>query len=129
MSYTAVVIGQVTQRKGARFHLDITGRAHCGAGAGIILTDTRAEVDATSSRLPLCRRCAKALRLHLTEAAELGSIAAADALYWLTPAPQAADQDAALLASIRGHLAAVWAEDPDPTWDEQQARRRELLAA
>jgi len=61
-----VQVGRVTNRKGAKLHGNVAGRAYCGAGNGLInlltahiLTEDEAEL--------VCRRC----RRHLHEVAEL----------------------------------------------------------
>lgn len=96
---TPVIIGKVSNRKGARQHLDIAGRAHCGAGRGTTSADTRWVVDGTVDTATVCRRCLKALRAALAEAAATHP-AAADAAYMLTAPAEAAERDAALAADL-----------------------------
>ena len=59
---TAITLGKVSARKGARNHLDVTGRAHCGAGRGIIADATRTTANGDLNIAGVCRRCLKALR-------------------------------------------------------------------
>lgn len=124
-----ITLGKVTGIAGAREHLDVHGRAHCGAGSGRTIAGTRWAVDGTLVADGVCRRCLQALRARLAEAAAAGDQAAADAAYMLEPADPR--RDAALLADIRAHLTAVHTPDPTPaelagmTGDEF---RRRLLA-
>lgn len=60
-----VILGRVTERKGARLHLDTAGRAHCGAGRGTIAADTRRQLDGDADATTVCRRCIKAIRAAL----------------------------------------------------------------
>lgn len=72
-----VLVGQVTTRKGARFHASVERRAYCGAGNGRIIAGTekalvakRTAGDPTSiSPDGACRRCRKHL-LALADEAE-----------------------------------------------------------
>jgi hypothetical protein len=123
-----VTIGKVSTRKGARYHLDTLGLAHCGAGTGRIMAATRWVADGTVQLTTVCRRCLKALRARLADAATTGDVYAADAAYTLTPADEAARRDASLLEDIRATLAARWAPPPPLTWEQQQRHRAALLA-
>lgn len=58
-------VGPVTTRPGARLHLDVLGRAHCGAGTGRILAPS-APLDETH-RGRLCRRCVRRVRQLLLD--------------------------------------------------------------
>lgn len=120
-----VIVGKVSDRKGARTHLDILGRAHCGAGRGIIAAATRWEVDGTVLPATVCRRCIKALRAALAEAATVHQ-AATDAAYVLVTPEVAAARNTALLADlIAFHTRrAAEAAPPAPAWNH-----RELLLA
>lgn len=94
-----VIIGKVSTRKNARQHLDTDGRAHCGAGRGIIFDDTRWAVDITVDRDTVCRRCTKALRAALA-ARPSGDEHAHGAALVLAPAAEAMAADAELAADI-----------------------------
>lgn len=127
-----VTIGRVTTRKGARTHLDINGRAHCGAGRGIIDPATRWVADATVDPAVVCRRCIKALRAALA-AQPADDIAAAGAALYLQTPEQATAHDAALAADLRGFHAHLAATRHQPSLAERQgitgdAYRRQLLA-
>jgi hypothetical protein len=102
---TAVILGKVTERKGARLHLDTAGRAHCGAGRGTIAADTRRQLDGDADALTVCRRCIKAIRAAL--AAILDAAAAAGGM--MTPA-EAIARDAANLFATPAERAARQAE-------------------
>jgi hypothetical protein len=56
------LVGQVTNRRGARLHLAIHGWAYCGSGSGRIL---KARDVRPSDRGHLCRRCASVLAIRL----------------------------------------------------------------
>lgn len=102
----APIIGKVTERKGARNHLVIDGRAHCGAGRGVIAEATRREVNGDTPAESVCRRsCRKALRAALAELVA----SFATALGAMSPA-EAAARDAAALFATPTELAARQAE-------------------
>lgn len=128
-----VTVGKVSTRKDAREHLDILGRAHCGAGNGRTMAATRWTVDATVNIARVCRRCLKALRTRLAEAAAGGDEYAASAATMLAPADPRADD--ALIADIRAHLRNVHTPPPTPaetlgiTGDEYRRRLLAELAA
>jgi hypothetical protein len=126
---TPVLIGKVSDRKGARQHLDVAGRAHCGAGRGVIAAATRWEVDATVVTDTVCRRCLKALRAALAAAAAVHT-AAADAAYYLTPPAQAAARDAELAADLFAFHTRRQAEAaaPAPAWNHRELLLAELAA-
>lgn len=109
-----VTIGKVSNRKGARDHLDIHGRAHCGAGRGIIDPATRRVPDATIDTTAVCRRCLKALRAAL-DARPADDIAAAGAAHYLQTPAEAATHDSRLADDVRSHLRAVHAARHQPT--------------
>ncbi len=113
-----VTIGKVTNRKGARNHLDINGRAHCGAGRGTIDPATRRVPDATINTGAVCLRCRKALRAALA-ARPADDIAAAGAAHYLQPDDEATAYDTQLAADIRTHLQAVHANRHQPTEAER----------
>jgi hypothetical protein len=107
-------IGKVTERKGARWHLDIRGRAHCGAGRGVIAAATRWVADATIEVAKVCRRCIKALRAAVAETAAAGDVAGAGAAHMLMPPAEAAAYDRDLLADMRAfHDARTAARDAE----------------
>jgi len=55
------IIASVTASPKAKLHLDLNGRAHCGAGNGRTIPTTQIDLaDATADQL--CRRCIKAIR-------------------------------------------------------------------
>lgn len=91
----AVILGKVSERKGARLHLDTAGRAHCGAGRGTIAADTRRQLDGDADATTVCRRCIKAIRAAL--AAAVAAYDTADGP--MTPAEIAARDAAGLLAT------------------------------
>lgn len=108
---TEVILGKVSDRKGARLHLDTGGRAHCGAGRGVIDENTRRAADGELPTATVCLRCRKALRAALAAvldaAAQLGGeMTAAEAAarnaanLFATPAELAA-RDAEIAAGIR----------------------------
>lgn len=107
-----IIIGKVSALEGARQHLDVLGRAHCGAGSGRTIAATRWRADATLRLSEVCRRCLKALRKRTEAAASAGDTAAADAVIALEPADPR--RDAALLADIRAHLRRVHTPEPTP---------------
>lgn len=109
-----VIIGRVSARKGARQHLDVAGRAHCGAGNGITAAATRWVVDGTVQLATVCRRCIKALRKALAAQAEAGDLVAADAAYAVATPEQVAAREAELAAAINAHLAQVNIPEPTP---------------
>lgn len=124
----AVTIGKVSERKGARQHLDVAGRAHCGAGRGTIAAATRWIVDGTVALQTVCRRCIKALRAALAEATDA---AGRDAAYMLTPAAEAAARDAELAADLRAfHAELAEAARPAPApWNHRELLLAELRNA
>lgn len=125
-----VVIGKVSNRKNARWHLDILGRAHCGAGRGITAAATRWSVDGTIELASVCRRCLKALRVRLAEQ-PAGDAYASDAAYALAPAEQVAAREAELIPAIRAHVRAMRQLPPTPAEDaglEPWEYARRLLA-
>lgn len=100
-----VILGKVSDRKGARLHLDTGGRAHCGAGRGIIAEDSRRAATGDLTPATVCLRCRKALRAALAETIA----AAATAGGTMTTAEMHA-RDAANLFATPGELAARDAE-------------------
>lgn len=54
------IVAPVTTAPTAKLHLDIKGRAHCGAGDRVILDKSGPLCDATVDQL--CKRCLKAIR-------------------------------------------------------------------
>jgi hypothetical protein len=102
-----VIIGKVSTRTNARDHLDVHGRAHCGAGNGVTMQATRWQLDATVIVERICRRCIKALRRRLAEQAATGDQHSAGAAHMLAPADQAAAADRLMLSDMRRHLRAV----------------------
>lgn len=104
-----VMIGRVSTRKNARQHLDTAGRAHCGAGTGVIAAATRWAVDGSVATETVCRRCIKALRTALAAQPDTDTAAAGAALFLATPA-DAAREDAALLADLRTFQAGLAAQ-------------------
>lgn len=60
-----VRMGYVTDRRGARLHLVISGRPYCGAGSGIVLSSRPAHSDDGPR---CCGRCRIALTEHLADA-------------------------------------------------------------
>lgn len=91
----AVILGKVSERKGARNHLEVAGRAHCGAGRGEIHADSRRQLDGDTDATTVCRRCVKALRAALAAA-----VAAYDATDGpMTPAEIDAREAASLFAT------------------------------
>lgn len=123
-----VALGKVSERKGARQHLDVAGRAHCGAGRGTIAAATRWAVDATVDTTTVCRRCLKALRAAL--AANLTAETAAGAAHMLAPADVATRRDADLLADMRAFHARLAADaEPAPVaWNHRDLILAELRA-
>lgn len=104
----------VTNRKAARRHLDVAGRAHCGAGSGRTLGGTRRQVAGNINLAGVCKRCLPELRRRVAgmlETAALGErwfdmYAAADEAL-RTPAQIAAEAD--LLTGIADLLTSRWA--------------------
>lgn len=140
-----VIIGKVSERKGARNHLDVAGRAHCGAGRGTIAEATRRAIDGDLDATNMCRRCIKALRTTLAgviAAAELAGgpmtraeTAARDAAaLFATPAERAAREAelaAGIIAAARGRRAAEDAERERiaaGSWDYRARLLAELAA-
>jgi hypothetical protein len=107
-----IIIGKVSALEGAREHLDVLGRAHCGAGNGRTIAATRWRADATLRLSGICKRCLKALRKRIADAAAAGDTAAAGAVIALEPDDPR--RDAALLADIRAHLRRVHTPEPTP---------------
>lgn len=60
------LLGRVSTRAGARLHLDVLGRAHCGAGTGRIRGAGR-ELERADAPL-VCRRCNRRLRELMVDA-------------------------------------------------------------
>jgi hypothetical protein len=112
-----VILGKVSERKGARLHLEVAGRAHCGAGRGIIAEATRRVADADLNPGAVCLRCRKALRAAL--AGVLDAAAAAGGI--MTPA-EANARNAANLFATPAELAARDAELAEGI--RRQARER-----
>jgi hypothetical protein len=100
-----VILGKVTERKGARLHLEVAGRAHCGAGRGIIAEATRRTADGELNPGAVCLRCRKALRAAL--AGVLDAATAAGGM--MTPA-EANARNAANLFATPAEIAARDAE-------------------
>lgn len=107
-----ILIGKVSTLEGARWHLDILGRAHCGAGRGRTLAATRWRVDATVPLDEVCKRCLKALRRRVAEAEAAGDAYATGAVVALRPDDPR--RDAALIADIREHLRRAHTPEPTP---------------
>lgn len=107
-----IFLGKVSTIRNARQHLDVLGRAHCGAGRGSTITATRWRADATIRIADVCRRCLKALRRAVASAAATGDTYAADAAIALEPNDPRRDD--ALVADIRAHLSHVYAPQPTP---------------
>jgi hypothetical protein len=64
---TTILVGHVSTRDGARLHLSVNGRAHCGAGGALILGDER--VIRPEHKASVCRRsCLRAIREALDAA-------------------------------------------------------------
>lgn len=125
-----ILIGKVSTLPTAREHLDVHGRAYCGAGRGIIAAATRWRVDATVTVAGICRRCLKMLRRLLGEAAERGDVAAAGAAVFLAPVDPAGD--AAIIAGMRAHIRRMQAPAPTPlerSGLDADTYRRRLLAS
>lgn len=107
-----VLMAKVTTIAGARLHLDVHGLAHCGAGRGRTLAATRWRIDGTVELTEVCRRCLKAARRRVAEAAATGDAYATDAQVALQPHDPRADD--ALVADIAAHLRRVHTPDPTP---------------
>jgi len=125
-----ILIGKVSVRPNAREHLDVHGRAYCGAGSGFTSAATRWRVDATVIVERVCRRCLKALRRLLAEAAEAGDAAAAGAAVFLAPVDPA--RDAGIIAGMRDHIRRMNAPEPTPlerSGLDADTYRRRLLAS
>jgi hypothetical protein len=101
----AVILGKVSERKNARLHLDTGGRAHCGAGRGIIAADTRRYADGDLPAATVCLRCRKALRAALAEV-----LAAAETAGGAMTRAESDARDAANLFATPAELAARDAE-------------------
>jgi hypothetical protein len=86
----AILVGPVTTRRGYRLHLAASGRAHCGAGRGLILGP--GEPLQVKHQDTLCRRCIGSIRAAVEDAARTN--AAADGGRW----SETAEQDLAALA-------------------------------
>jgi hypothetical protein len=127
-----ILIGKVSARPNAREHLDVHGRAYCGAGRGITAAATRWRVDGTVVTDRVCRRCLKTLRRLLAEAATAGDQYASDAAYFLEPAgPARAAADVAMISSIRATVRAAAVPPATPlerSGLDPEAYRRRLLA-
>lgn len=113
-----VIIGKVSERKGARNHLDVAGRAHCGAGRGTIAEATRRAIDGDLDATSMCRRCVKALRTTLA-----GVIAAAETAGGPMTRAETAARDAANLFATPAETAARAAELAAGILTFHQARR------
>ena len=126
-----VTIGKVSTRKGARWHLDVVGFAHCGAGTGRTMAATRWIADGTVELATVCRRCLKALRTRLADAETAGDISAKAAAYVLAPADVAAARDADLMRDLRAFHRELATRNAPPaplTWEQQQAHRARLFS-
>jgi len=60
----APLVGPVTTRPDARLHLNVFGRAHCGAGTGRVITSRHLEL---ADKPRVCRRCLRRLSALLLD--------------------------------------------------------------
>ncbi len=73
-----ILIGAVSTRRHHRLHLAESGRAHCGAGRGLILGAGQPLLAAHEP--VLCRRCIRAIRQAVEDASQI-AVAAEGSAY------------------------------------------------